>query len=252
MTAELEKQVVAALADDTLSAASLGELVATLEVAITEAERTATGAYTAFLDPIMTPSATEGRAACERTRFAADRLKTLLPKLQAKYRAVEAGEDRQEWQIDFTALAEERNSLAKELKSTYPAAVAALVNLFARVADLDHRIGQLHGSRPSGAKRFLLGAESTARGLEAFTRDQPSLTRSLALPSFPESSKLAFPPPAASAGLLIASATPTDHPRYSRDWHKAEDTARRKSEEQQLISQETERQAESRRAYESR
>jgi hypothetical protein len=255
MSAELEKQIVAALADETATAAALGDLCATLEAAVTASEKLAAASYAAYLDPILTPSATEGRAAVERTRLAADRLKSLLPKLQARARTVQDEEHRKDWEAQKSILAEERDALAKELRETYPAAVATLVSLFTRVADLDRRLGTLHGSRPSGAKGFLAGTEQVARGLESFDRDSVSVTRDLRIPEWHASNKLAFPPPQPRGSVVLAeSVIPARDPRHSADWASAkaaEITARRQAEERN-IKLEAEREASSRLAYETR
>jgi len=257
MTKTLEQQIVKALtADDpppTLD--QLLTLISEVESAIIEAENAAEIAREQFLDPIACPDANAGRAKLESTQFTSARLRTLLPRLQAKAREVEAEEDRQEWLIDFRALAEERNALAKELRETYPAAVATLVSLFARVADLDHRLSALHGSRPSGAKGTLLGAELVARDLDEFSRDTPSLTRELRLPDWQESNRLIWPPRELPASVLLAEAVAAVHDprRYSSEWPEAlrEEKAKRIAEEQKRIEQEAARAAEDKAAYEA-
>jgi hypothetical protein len=216
-TQTLEHRVVAALtAEPAPSPAELLTLIAALETGIAEANTAAETADKKFLDPFKSPDVNEARALMESTQFVADRLRTLLPRLQAKYRAAEHEADRQEWEVDFRLLAEERNALAAELRQTYPATVAALVSLFARIADLDRRLSALHQSRPSGAKGQLLSAELKAHELSEFSRDEPSISRELKLPSWTESNKLAWPPPARPAGVVLAEAMSGDvDPRYS-------------------------------------
>jgi len=255
MTKTIEQKCVAALtAEPPPTLDQLLTLIAETEAGITEADTAAEVARAKFLDPIETPDINKARAVVEATEFTGDRLRSLLPRLKDKHREVEAAEDVREWRIDFAALAEERNALAKELRETYPAAVAALVSLFARIGANDAALSQLHGSRPSGAKGTLLGAELTARQLEAFTRDEPSLTRELRLPSWLVSSKLDWPPRELPASVMIAAAMPTSDPRrHSADWFAAlrEETEHRKAQEQKSIEQEAERSAEAKRAYEA-
>jgi hypothetical protein len=214
----------------------------------------AEAARQAFLDPIQSPDANKARATVEATEFVASRLRTLLPRLQDKAREVEAKEDRREWLVDFAALADERNALAKELREVYPRAAARIADVLGRVAALDHRLSQLHQSRPSGAKGTLLGAELAARRLDAFTRDTPSLTRELRLPDWTESNRLAWPPPQTPAAVLLAGSVAATHDprRYSADWREAlrEETDRRVAEEQKRLEQEAARVAEDKTAYE--
>jgi hypothetical protein len=93
-----------------------------------------------------------------------------------------------------------------------------------------------HGSRPSGAKGFLLGAELIARNLPDFSRDQPSLVRELTILGWAESDKVVWPPRALPASVMVADAVAAvyDPRRHSADWYKAlnEDSERRVAEEQ--------------------
>jgi hypothetical protein len=255
MSAELEKRIVAALADPDATASALAALLTTLEAAVTASEKLAAASYAAYLDPILTPSATEGRAACERTRFAADRLKSLLPKLQAVARTAESDEAAAIFRDRFEALTAERDALAQELRTTYPSAVTAIVNVLSRCAEFERRASELHASKPSGVKGLLLSPELVARGLESFDRDTVSVTRDLRLPDWRQSTKLAWPPRSPSAGVVLAeSVIPAIDPRYSADWAsaKAAEMAARRTEEQRNIEQEAEREAASRLAYETR
>jgi hypothetical protein len=252
MSAELEKRIVAALADETATAAALGDLCATLEAAISDATAAADLAQAALLDPIAEPDFRKAQATVDSTRFVASRLKTLLPKLTEKHHEVAGAEAAADWRLRYDKLEIERNSVARSLRETYQAACEAIVSSLAAAADVDRRLGQLHATRPASAKGFLLGVELTARNLDQFSRDSPELTKALRLPDFSNSAKLAYPPPQASAGWLIASAIPTSEPRYSRDWaaHAKADNARRVAQEQQNIEREDELKAEARRVYE--
>jgi len=177
-----------------------------------------------------------------------------LPRLQAKYRAVEAEEDRREWQARYEALKVERDKLADELRATYPPAVARIADVLGRAADLDRRLSALHQSRPSGAKGQLLSAELKARELSEFSSDEPSISHELKLPSWTESNKLAWPPPARPLGVVLAEAMSGDaDPRYSAHWREAlrEETDRRIADEQRRIADEAARTAQEKRDYET-
>ncbi len=190
----------------------------------------------------------------ESAQFAAARLHSLLPRLQAKAREAEHEANRQEWQSRYEALKVERDKLADELQATYPKLVAQLVDLMSRAADLDRRLSALHQSRPSGAKGQLLSAELKARELSEFSRDEPSISRELKLPSWTESNKLAWPPPARPVGVVLAEAMSGDvDPRYSAHWREAlrEQADRRIADEQRRLADEAARTAQEQRDYES-
>ncbi len=257
MSAQLEKQIVSALASDpppTLD--RLLRLVADTEAAIITADKEAEHARAAFYDPVLTPDVHIARDAMERTQFTAQRLRTLLPRLQDKAREVEAAEARAEWRTRFEALERERDKLAAELRQTYPKVVSQLVDLFARIAANDATLSQLHQSRPSNAKGYLKGAELTARGLEDFTRDTLSLVARdrLQLPDWIESNKFAWPPPTERAAVLVAGAVSAVHDprRYSSEWPAAlrEETDRRRAEEAKAIEAEAVRTAAAKLEYE--
>ncbi len=253
MTKSLEQKIVAALTAEPPPALDrLLTLVAETEAVIIEADNSAEIARTEFFDPVLTPDIHEARDRMESTQHAAERLRTLLPRLQDKAREVEHEADRQEWEIDFGLLADERNALAKELRQLYPNAVAQLVSWFSRAADLDRRLSQLHQTRPPGCKGTLLGAELVARNLTEFSRDTPSLTRELRLPDW-QDNKLAWPAREVPASVLLAESMSTSDPRrHSANWFEVlhEDNARRIAEEQQRIAEEQRRSERAKHEYE--
>jgi hypothetical protein len=255
MSAQLEKKIVTALtAEPPPPLDRLLTLISEVESGIIAAESAAELAREQFLDPIATPDANAGRAKLESKQFISARLRTLLPKLQERAHAVQAEENRKDWQVDFARCAEERNQLAAELRETYPKVVSQLVSLFSRIRANDLALSDLHGSRPDGAKGTLLSAELTARNLSEFNRDQPSLTRDLRLPEWQESCRLAWPPRDTPAAVLLSEsiASQGDPRRHSSEWYQVlrEDNARRVAEEQKRIEQEQRHTAEERAVYE--
>lgn len=250
----LEQQVVAALTVEPAPPLDqLLTLISEVESGIVAADNEVETSTAAFYDPIACPDIHRGRDVMETAVATAARLRTLLPKLQDRARQVRLAADREAWQTDFDRLAEERNALAKELAQLYPKVEAQLVSLFARISANDSALSALHGSRPDGAKGFLLGAELAARGLDAFTRDEPSITRELQIPSWTELCRLSWPPRELPAGVLLAESMPTsDHRRHSANWFEAakEDNARRVAEEQRRIAEEQQRSERAKRQYE--
>ena len=166
---------------------------------ITEAEARAEAARVAFLDPVQSPDANRARALVETTRFAADRLRTLMPRLGARFQEADAREAAVKWRADYDKLKVERDALAQDLGKVYPSAVAAIVDVLDRIAAFEGRASALHGSKPAGVKGLLLSPELIARNLDGFSRDQPSIVRELKLVDWSNSSKLAWPPLGPSA-----------------------------------------------------
>jgi hypothetical protein len=201
-----------------------------------------------FLDPIETPDVNQARAAVEATQFAADPLRTLLPRLQERYQQTDAAEQLARWRVDYDKFKIRRDVLAAELREVYPATICALVNLFARIGEFDAELSALHQRRPSGTK----GLELEARGLEEYSRDQPSVARELKLPGWSASNKLVWPPRSTPVAVLVAESMVLRDAHYSADWHEAQkaDIAKRVAEENAQFEAEAALQEENKRAYE--
>jgi hypothetical protein len=153
----------------------------------------------------------------ENATFAANRLRTLLSRLQKKCAEVAAAERLAKWEIEFVELKEGRDALADELTDTYPAVVGKLTDLFTRITAFDAKLSQLHQSRPSGIRLHLDDVELTARNIAAFGRDLPSIIKATVLHDF-DTGKQKWPP-VVPRDMIIFAPVPYD-PRYSPDWWK--------------------------------
>jgi len=105
---------------------------------------------------------------------------------------------------------------ADEFREVYPPCAMKIADLFTRMAAFDEKLSGLHSARPAGVSGHLPGAELTARGLDAFTRDQPSITKTAQFPEFANSAQMAWPPKKAVDPSLFAP-VPYDR-RYTGDW----------------------------------
>lgn len=123
---------------------------------------------------------------------------SLLPRLQQAQAAVCL----ERWRADFEGLKVERDALAAELREVYPPYATKIADLFARIAVNDAAVSHLHQARPAGVALHLLGAESVARGLDGFTRFEPSIAADLKLPDWGEPTKFVWPPPQTLLALL--------------------------------------------------
>jgi hypothetical protein len=95
-------------------------LIAETEAAITVADATASAERTKSLDPVLSPDAKAAREAMAAAEFARERLKTLLPRLQARCQEVQAQEYLTQWRSDYEKLTVKRDGLAEELRTIYP------------------------------------------------------------------------------------------------------------------------------------
>jgi hypothetical protein len=253
----LEQKIMTALTADAATAADLAELVATTEVTISECEARAKREAENVVDPMLSTDPRQSQRASDDAAIEAGRLKTLLARLESRYREILHATARAKWKERFDDLEHQRNNLAAELKATYPKVVSQLVELFGRAGALDQKISQLNQSRVSGCKGQLLGVELVARGLDSFTRDSPSIVARdrLQLPDWIESNKFAWPPRDDEPfAVTVSGAVSSVHSRqrHSGDWHKAltAETEQRKLLEQQRLAEEEQHTAENKLAYE--
>jgi hypothetical protein len=232
MTAQLptlEKRIFDALQPDAaVTSADLAALIEEAEIGISTAEKHCEVDQTLALDP------NAARQAIADATFAANRLRTLLSKLQARYQQLQYQDEVAAWHADADVRESERDELSEELRKVLPDAWAKVTDLFVRMIAHDEALSELHQARPAGVHRHLLSAELHARGLNSFTRATPSLLTLVHLIDL-ESGRQVWPPPRRSIAAAFAAAEPPhDSRRFSADW--AMDNERR------AAAQEAERQ----------
>jgi hypothetical protein len=194
-------------------------LIAETEAAITVADATASAERTKSLDPVLSPDAKAAREAMAAAEFARERLKTLLPRLQARCQEVQAQEYLTQWRSDYEKLTVKRDGLAEELRTIYPEFETKITDLFTRIAANDAELSRLHQARPGGVALHLLGAELVARDLDRFTAAEPSIAQELKLPTFASGQRLAAAAAVPGGGVRNvddAAARPTLHGRLGR------------------------------------
>jgi hypothetical protein len=72
------------------------------------------------------------------------------------------------WREDFERVEKLRDEMAAELRKTYPAAVAKLVDLLSRIPAVDAEVSRVNGSSPYGVRDRLRPVEQAARGVDGF------------------------------------------------------------------------------------
>lgn len=190
----LEKQIAAALTGK-IELDALDKLIRATEQAIFAVEEEAEAEYERSFDIVAAPDGKAAREAAAATAFAVERLRTALPDLQARYKQIADAERREQWRARRAPLAAERDQLAGEFAEYYPRVERDLPDLLERIARNDRAIAALQDDAPDNSSaEFLLGAELKARGLTAFSRDAPSITKAMRLPRFAADAHLAWPP----------------------------------------------------------
>jgi hypothetical protein len=240
---ELEKRITAALVS-AITSADLAALIEETETAIVAADAAATAERKRALDPLVSPDPVAARAAMEDAAFTRDRLNTVLPRLRQRLDEVAATEYAAEWEPDFEQVKARRDDLAREFAELYPTVTAQLVDLFKRIAECDREVSRINGSAPSDEHRRLLEVELHARGLDAFTRDEPSIiTELLKLPNWGDSARMAWPPPRVFDQSMFAPVVSGDPRLYTGRWHEVweeQAAAAREREEREAAEREAE------------
>ena len=227
----LEERVEVALQPDAaVTAIDLGALIEETKTHIAKADQLRTVDQTSSPDP---------RAARQLTIdaiLAADRLRSLLPKLQARYEQVHEQEEtawwaQQEaaWLTEHDTLKRERDALAEELPEVYPDAASKIANLFGCIAINDKALAELHLHRPARVEQYLRSAEQHARGPERF--NQNSLLASVRLFDWDTGHQIWPLPQSSMASAFAATSMVACDRRFSADWWK--DNERRAARQQQ-------------------
>jgi hypothetical protein len=253
MNTTLEQRIATVLSSDTTSDV-VAILITEVETAIVAADNAAEAEREKALDPIASPDAAKAHEAMQMVEFSRDRLRTALPRLQARLEQLQAEEYLTQWRSDYEKLKVKRDGLAEELRAIYPVFETKITDLLTRIAANDAELSRLHQARPGGVALHLLGAELVARDLERFRSLEPSIAQELKLPTFAPGQRLAWPPSQPALAVMVAqSMAPPHDPRFSADWAAAqkEDNIRRAATEKRWAEEEVARQAESRRAYEA-
>ena len=192
----LEARITAALSDD-IASADVAALITETEAAIAAADAAAEAERVKALDPIASPDPAKARTAMEDAAFTRERLRTVLPRLQARLKQVVAAEYAAKWEPDYKQVEALRDALAAEMREVYPRVKELLVSLFQRMAECDRECSRINGLAPDGEHRRLLKVELTARGVKGLLQPDVWIAETLRLPAFPRETGpiYAWPPP---------------------------------------------------------
>jgi hypothetical protein len=178
----------------------LSELIAESDAAVAEADATAEREKIRALDPALSPDPRKARQAMEDATFAANRLRTLQPRLRQRLQHVAYAEAHARWLETYTAVKEKRDAAAEELKQLYPEVVGKLVELLTRIRSIDAEVRAVNERKPVGVgipwdgNSRLLPVEYEARGVDGFREPEHSLDRGVRLPHFEKPGERHFPP----------------------------------------------------------
>ena len=120
------------------------------------------------------------------------RLRSVLPQLQQKYAVARERESVAQWQIEYNHVEALRDKMAEKW-ARVPKLIDELIEIFRENEALNKQMSNVNGAAPPG-KRRLLDAELLWRGLDAFSRSQPPISKGTTLPICEQSELSAWPP----------------------------------------------------------
>jgi hypothetical protein len=201
----LDERVAAALAAPDQPSAVFADLIAKVDGAVDDADRTASEARARSVDPAIIDADAHGRA--KDAEFVAQRLHNALSALQELHCEAMGREQVAAWRADADAVEAVRDKLAAEMAEKYTAATVWIVEFFQRMAACDQEVSRINGSAPPLEHRRLLGVELAARGIDNFGLNDRPIVETLRLPALVRGygSAMAWPAPSVPLSVQYAS-----------------------------------------------
>jgi hypothetical protein len=128
-----------------------------------------------------------------------------------RYQRTVAQEACDDYIAHYDALKREGDVLAHEVAEIYPDATNRLVDLFTRLRSFKERSSALHVTDPGGLPH-VDDPELAARGLQGFSRDQPSLLEGVHLRDW-QTGREVWPPYVAFGAIMVEQSMPMFAPR---------------------------------------
>lgn len=211
----LEQRITAAMTAPIASAdltVLIGDVENSLAAAIANAQEHAKSA--------LDITAGDGRMAFEKSQefdLISKRLRICLPKLQDRLIVMINAEEAVKWNAEHARV----QALVAAEAEKFAAVGDLLVRLaerFAAAKAVDEQAAQFNISAPGGMR--VSGVELTARNMQSFCRDWPSILDKAVIPSWQPTSKLLWPPPRNAAALAAMFAPIDAGPAYGPYWHE--------------------------------
>ena len=195
-TPTLEQKIAAALTATDITSTDLSQLLVEADAAIAAADKTAEEERTKALDPALSPDPKQAREAMQDAEFVRDRLKTLLPRLETRYRETVEAEALAAWRAEADELEPRGVALLDGFAEFYPEMAKRIANHLDDMRAFDKQVDDLNRRRPNG--------------VPALSRSTPALAKDLRIPSPYTTGELWWPPPQPNLALQYLAAMPPD------------------------------------------
>jgi hypothetical protein len=205
-TAKLEKRIVAARNNPNIGSAELMELIDAVERAAATATTTAEQTRAKAVDLIAAPDAKTAHEAVIVAELTRDRLRAALNPLRDQLTAALYAEQCARFEASYSRgealVLQEAENFTRVHELTHE-----LVTVFQAAVAVDKEVARINSEAAalSGELRRLRSVELTARGLEQFSRDAPSIMQGSTLPDWRDSARNLWPPPQISMGAAYVA-----------------------------------------------
>jgi hypothetical protein len=223
-------RIVSALEGTAIGSATIAEIIADVERQIAATEQSLIEEKESVLDltKCKNPKAAHDRIV--ELELFLNQLRASRPRLDEKLAASLESERSARFDGTYKQVKAERDRLANEFAEVYQATVARLVDVLIRMAACDVKCAEVNSQASAlhNEQRRLLKCELVARGLEAFSRAQPELAKTVVLPDFVESARTRWPA-TTSTSFAVAYAETTSPPFHAgADWASSAEKQRRR------------------------
>ncbi len=230
----LEPRIASALGNPNIGSAELSELISEVEGAAASAAELAAREHDTALDLTASSDIAAAEQAVAHARLSRDRLQAVLPKLRERLSAALNSEQHDRWLEDYKRVKAKLDEAA-DMFAEYPELAARLVEIFRTARTVDREISRLNGFAPDGEHRRIREVELEARGLDGFTRDTPSIAKTVQLADWEHSAKMAWPTAQWSFAVELATSMTFTHPGGDW-WQQREERAQAMREESARVA----------------
>jgi hypothetical protein len=235
----LEQKIAACLGDEKAVSDEVEALRYAVEGELPHAQQAVEQARQRSLDPLTNKE--EALRAVQLAELTVQRLQHALPLLEQKHRQCLSEEYHSLWVSRHFAARQQRDQQSEKF-GRLRELQAEMLAILQETAEVDKLVDAANSDGPANEPRRLLSVELHARGLENYTRDNPSLIKSMVLLDF-DSGKQVWPPPQTSVAAAYASGS-TDfrkHPdEFGPNWFVARDAEEARLRRQQQAEEASE------------
>jgi hypothetical protein len=149
----LEQGIAEALWHKRVSSETLSAVFNQAADALLDAEQLVNDTQAKKLDPTVLD---DTRSALDEAIWRRDKLQGAVSALRTKHQQILTQERKAQWNVEADAIEARRDELTEVFASTYPEIISQLIELFARVKEMDAEVDQINRQAPDSEERRLL------------------------------------------------------------------------------------------------